>query len=161
MNNKVPLTTDTFRISPAVYLRVTAGAMLPSLTVAIILIALLATLAGIIIDLRILLVGLILLFLILPFVIGHIYYSRLLTPQARYAVAPKHLIFHPDGSIDEIPDSADPENTPAIAPRHFPADTIKNRKVIGKYAIVEFFNTPGYQLIFPCAIATNPADNND
>lgn len=160
MDHKLPLATETFRISPAVYLKVTAGALMPSLIAAVILIVFLSILAGITIDLRMLLVGLILIFLILPFAIGHIYYSRLLTPQARYAITPKHLIFHPDGSIDEIPDSADPENSPALPIRHFPAESIMKRSVRGKYAVVEFSNMPGYQLIFPSAIAiSSPGDH--
>ncbi|MDE5799641.1 MAG: hypothetical protein K2H74_01295, partial [Paramuribaculum sp.] len=51
------------------------------------------------IDIRYSLIGLIVLFLIIPFAVFHIYFSKLLNTKSVYALAPKSVTIQPDMSI--------------------------------------------------------------
>ena len=83
--------TEKFRIAPATYLRVVAGSSLPSLLASIVLLALISIAAGVLFDIRIILVALIFIFLVFPFYIYYIYFTRLLTVEAQNSVRPKDV----------------------------------------------------------------------
>lgn len=151
--DSIRITTETYRLTPAVYFHITAGAMLPAVA-AVAAVAVVATLiAALIFDLRLMFVALILIFLIIPFVIGHIYFSRLLTTDARYALTPKHVTIIPGESVTETFHSADEENTPP-EPRQWPWDEIQIISASDKYVTIRFRSQP-YALIIPLAAVTD------
>jgi len=151
--DSIRITTETYRLTPAVYFRVTAGAMLPAVagTAAVAVVATL--IAALIFDLRLMFVALFLIFLIIPFVIGHIYFSRLLTTDARYALTPKHVTIIPGESVTETFHSADEENTPP-EPRQWPWGKIENISATSRYITIRFRSQP-YALIIPLAAVTD------
>lgn len=151
--DSILITTETYRLTPAVYFHITAGAMIPAVA-AVAAVAVVATLiAALIFDLRLMFVALILIFLIIPFVIGHIYFSRLLTTDARYALTPKHVTIIPGESVTETFHSADEENTPP-EPRQWPWDEIENISATSRYITIRFRSQP-YALIIPLAAVTD------
>lgn len=105
------IVSETYRLTPAAYFRIAAGDVLPKLLMTLAILILAASI-GAIFDLRCALVALILIFLVAPFTVGHIYFSRLLTPQAQRALSPKHVTIVAGTQITETPESADGENTP-------------------------------------------------
>lgn len=108
---KETIVSKTYRLTPAAYFKIAAGDILPKLLVPFALLTLAAAI-GAIFDMRWALVALILIFLVAPFIIGHIYFSRLLTPQAQRALSPKHVTIVGGTRITETPESADGENAP-------------------------------------------------
>ena len=154
-------TSQPFKLTPATYFRIVAGAKLPTLLATALLILFISTVAAVIVDLRIILVGLILIFLVIPFIALHIYYNILLTADARFALSRKTVTFHPDGSITETflpadePDS-DPIDETATAhttssnipqPRTFQPEDLINTRRTSRFTIITI-NT-GYILIIP------------
>lgn len=141
------IVTNTFKLTPAAYFRIAAGAMLPKLiTIGSLIIIAALILAGIT-DIRFLLVALIIIFIIIPMVVGHIYFSRLLTTEAQYALMPKRVVVVPDESITEIFESADLENRPPQT-RLFRWDAISSRRISGKNLVI-VFGKSDYTLIIP------------
>ncbi|MDE7410965.1 MAG: hypothetical protein K2M94_02900 [Paramuribaculum sp.] len=63
-------------------------------------------------DIRWALVLVMIIFLVIPFIIFHIYYSKLLTPEAQYMISPKSCSIIPDEYIIITFHSADNEHTP-------------------------------------------------
>ncbi len=147
------IATETYRLTPAVYFRITAGALLPAVAGAAAAAVIAMLIAALIFDLRLALVALILLFLIVPFVIGHIYFSRLLTTDARYALTPKHITIIPGESVTETFHSADEENTPP-EPRQWPWSEIQRISATSKYVTIRFLSQP-YTLIIPLSSVDN------
>lgn len=141
------IVTDIFKLTPAAYFRIAAGAVLPKLVVLWTSIIIAAIAAGVFFDIRILLVALIIIFIVVPMIVGHIYFSRLLTADARYALMPKRVVIVPDESITEVFESADPENIPPQT-RLFRWNIISSRRISGKNLIVGF-NDSDYILIIP------------
>lgn len=97
------------------------------------------------------LIGLILIFLVIPFITLHIYYNTLLTADAQYAIARKSITFHSDGSITEtfLPvDETGSELEQTIPEtRTFTTDQILNIRQTSQYTILTII--PNYQLIIP------------
>ena len=122
-----------FRISPTTYLQATAGSLMPRLWLFAGL-PLLACLIAAIWEPRMLLIALILLFLIIPMAVFHIYFSRLLTEEARFAVTPKHVTVSPDGTITVTFHGADEENTPEGS-ETIPATDITTWRITRKHII--------------------------
>lgn len=146
------ITTETYRMSPAGYFKAVGS---PTITKTIGLLAILiliATMIGVIYDLRIVLLALIVAFIIIPFVIGHIYFSKLLTTDAQAALSPKHVEIVPEKSITEIFESADEENPPRESITRDWKE-IKSRRLIGKNIVVSFRDTT-YKLIIPTSAIT-------
>lgn len=141
------IVTDTFKVTPAAYFKIAAGAVFPKLIVFCALIIIAAIAAGAVFDIRFLLVALIIIFIVVPMIVGHIYFSRLLTAQAQYALMPKRVVIIPDESITEVFESADPENVPPHT-RLFRWDSISSRKISGKNLAIVFGNSD-YTLIVP------------
>lgn len=141
-------TSQPYRLTPATYFRIVAGAKLPTLIATAMLTLFAATVAAVIIDLRILLVALIIIFLILPFGAAHIYYNTLLTADARYALAKKQVTLHADGSITEtfLP-ADDDDETPVMAPRTHSSDSIIAYRQTSAHAV--YIISPAYHLIVP------------
>lgn len=143
-----PVITDSFRLTPAVYFRIAAGAMLPILLGIATSGMLVCLVLSLIFDLRLLLVGLILLFLITPFAVGHIYFSKLLTPEAQMALTPKVIEIRPGISIIEIPISADQENRPLTPVEHRWGE-ITGMRQTNQYLVVQMTTSPKSPLIIP------------
>lgn len=139
--------TDIFRVAPAIYLRVVAGTSLPSLLASVALCAFLALVAGVMFDLRIILIALILIFLILPFFVFHIYYSRLLTIEAQSAVSLKIVSIVPGVEISEIFVSADESNIPPAPLVHL-WDDIDSARISGGRLLI-YFRAAKVPLIIP------------
>lgn len=150
--------TDVFRTSPATYLKYAAGSMI--MTLAVMAAAILA--AGLVmwaaVDVRWMLVALIIVMLIFPMTVCYIYFSKLLTTEARRAVTPKHVEIRPGHSVSEIFQPAD-ENIPPVATVVTPwADTL-TRTISGGNLIIRIRgrNTP---LIIPADAIPPGADIN-
>lgn len=141
------IVTDTFKLTPAAYFRIAAGAVFPKLTSLCLVIIVVAITAGAIFDIRFFLVALIVIFIVIPMVVGHIYFSKLLTAEAQYTLMPKRVVIVPDESISEVFESADPENIPPRT-RLFRWDTISSRKISGKNLVI-VFGKNDYTLIIP------------
>lgn len=108
--------TEPFRITPAAYLRVTAAGVFSRLLLWMALLLAACGAMAAFADVRWLLVGLIVLFLVFPFALFHIYFTRLLTPETRKCLALKRLEIAPVNYIRIIYISADEENSPAPLP---------------------------------------------
>ncbi len=145
--DKTKITTETYRLTPAVYFRITAGAMLPAVLGSAAIAVIAAFTVALFFDLRLIFVALILLFLIIPMFVGHIYYSRLLTTDAMYALTPKHVTIIPDHTITETFESADKANTPP-QPRQWAWSEIHSIGTTGKHLTIRFNSQP-YMLILP------------
>lgn len=176
MTDNRHITTEQYRLTPATYFRIAAGARLPTLLATALLVALTSTMAAILFDLRILLVALIALFLIFPFVVAHIYYSKLLTTDAQYALMPKKVEIIPGITISEIysptdvaddtdalqksdeapsaesgkyPDPGQPETGSRPVPdRHFEWKELRSARTTSKELILTLTDD-GYNLIIP------------
>lgn len=101
MNNLSAIISDSYRLTPADYLKISAGAMLPTLAIAITIIFTASVIASFF-DIRMLFVALIIIFIIAPMVIAHLYFSALLTPEAREALATRHVEIIPGKQITTI-----------------------------------------------------------
>ncbi len=146
--------TGIFRIAPATYLRVVAGTSLPSLLATVILFSFVAVVAGVLFDLRIILVALILIFLVFPFYIYHIYFTRLLTVEAQAAVRPKSVLIEPGIAITERFHSVEETmDTPKPCVRQW--DHIDHVKADRRNLII-YFSDQSVPLIIP--IDSLPAD---
>jgi len=142
------ITTETYRLTPATYFKTAAGVMLPSVLATCTLLVLGAAVAAILFDLRIILVALIILFLIVPFIISHIYYSKLLTVEAQQALTPKHVEIRPGKSVKEIFESSDEANTP-LQPICYDWEQISEVNINNKNIILTFSNKNSSTLIIP------------
>lgn len=153
------VTTDCFRISPGIYLRYTARSVVPRLALAI-CVPFIACCIAAVWDLRWAFVALILIFLVAPMIVGYIYFSRLLTPQARKALSPQKVTL-PDYRSNTKTEcqltvtyiSADDENTPP-SPVSFPWNNVQKITETRKYLIIEA-DALGYPLIIPKSSLTN------
>ena len=125
--------SEIFRISPTTYLQATAGSIMPRLWLFAGL-PLLACLIAAVWEPKMLFVALILLFLIIPMAVFHIYFMRLLTPEARFAVTPKHVTISPDAAITVTFHTADEENTPQGC-ETIAAGSIKSWRITRKHII--------------------------
>lgn len=103
--------TETFRISPSVYLKISAKKSRTLLRCALAL-PVAGCFTGAVFDLRWAFVGLILTMLVYPTLIAYVYYTRLLTAEAHRAVSPKKIEIHAPERIDIIYVSADDEAEP-------------------------------------------------
>lgn len=139
--------TDTFKLTPAVYFKIAVGAILPRLIIISVLAILITLIVSLIIDIRFVLVTLIIIFIIIPIIISHIYFSKLLTSEAQYALMPKHIIMNEGATISEIFESIDETYTPPQA-RCWQWDSIKSSKIYNKHIVINFFNND-YTLIIP------------
>jgi len=111
------ITTQSFRLTPAAYLRVTAAGLIS--TTAIYSTTLLAICAiAAIFDIRWLILALIIAFLIIPIGIFHIYYSRLLTTEAQRSLSVKHIEIIPNQTLHIIHEAASENHQP------LPSETI-------------------------------------
>lgn len=88
------MTTNPFSITPATYLRIEAHSALTASGVAIAACVIGGCLLAFI-DLRYTLVLLIVLFLVIPFFIANIYFSKLLTPTAAASLSPMQVSISP------------------------------------------------------------------
>ena len=147
--------TDSFKLTPAVYFKIAVGAILPRLLVFGSVLMLTTLIVGLIIDLRIVLVALTFPFIIFPLIISHIYFSKLLTTEAQFALRPKHIVINIGQEITEIFDSNENETNP-LKNRAWKWDTIQSRKVTGKFIVIRFYKND-YTLIIPLNSIT---DNN-
>lgn len=147
--------TETYRLTPATYFKTTAGVMLPGVLAACALLVTGAAIAAILFDLRIILVALIILFLIVPFVISHIYFSKLLTAEAQQALTPKHVEISPGESVKEFFESSDKENIPLQPICHDWKD-ISEAKINNKNIILTFSNKNSTTLIIPISAIPYP-----
>lgn len=107
-------TTETFRIPPSVYLKISAKKSRPLLLSALAL-PVVGSFIGAVFDLRWAFVGLILTTLVYPTLVTYVYYTRLLTAEAHRAVSPKKIEIHAPERIDIIYVSADDESEPLSA----------------------------------------------
>lgn len=127
-SRSVTFTTEQFRLTPAKYLRVAAGKLLPAVTAGVAL-PVTACLVAACFDLRWAFVALILLFLVAPTLMAYIYFYKLLAPEAREALQPKKIVFEKDGLTviylpveDDMPVPASRRiNHTEITDRHFSA----------------------------------------
>lgn len=101
MTDHNPITTLPYRLTPATYLRIEAGAMFPIIVIAILLLAIIAVVASAY-DIRWFFVSLMVFFLVIPAALAHIIYSRLLTPEATDALAIKKIAVTPGSHLDII-----------------------------------------------------------
>lgn len=117
-------TTEQFRLTPAKYLRVAAGKLLPAVTACMAL-PLVACLVAACFDLRWAFVALILLFLVAPTLMAYIYFYKLLAPEAREALQPKKIVFEKDAlTVVYLPVEDD---MPVPAPRRIRHTEITDR----------------------------------
>lgn len=151
MTDKEKITTQPYRLTPATYFKIAAGAKLPSIIASAILLLFISAVAAVLFDLRILLIGLIAVFLILPFLVLHIYYNILLTSSARFALSRKTVTFNSDGSMTEtflpITDDDSADNRSPLSPHTHSADSITSIRRTSRFMI--FTIEPNYQLIIP------------
>ena len=140
--------TEKFRIAPATYLRVVAGSSLPSLLASIVLLALISIAAGVLFDIRIILVALIFIFLVFPFYIYYIYFTRLLTVEAQNSVRPKDVTIHPHLNIIETFHAID-ESLPVPSPICHPWTDISHARIDRRHLLIYFNATPNVPLIVP------------
>lgn len=152
MTDPETIITKTYRLTPATYFRIAAGAKLPTLLATAILIAIASTAAAIVIDLRIILVALIILMLVLPFVIAHIFYSKLLTKDAGYALMPKKVVIIPGKSVCEIyspqTEEESQEKNRTITDRLFGWEGLRSVRKTANNLILTFTNSE-YNLVIP------------
>lgn len=93
--------TESYKLTPTIYLRVALHKLLPTLAV-IICIPVIACLIGSYWDSRMLFVALIFIFLVAPMVLAHIYFSRMLTTEAQRSLSAKHVEVSPGQYIKVI-----------------------------------------------------------
>ena len=141
------ITTDTFKLTPAVYFKIAVGAILPRLIFMSILALLITLIVSLVIDIIFVLITLIIIFIIIPIIISHIYFSKLLTSEAQYALMPKHVNINPGTSITETFENIDETHTPP-QPRQWQWNKIKSHKISNKHIVINFFNND-YTLIIP------------
>lgn len=145
--------TDSFRITPTDYLRHSARQTISRLAV-ILIVPLLVCAVASVWDLRFAFIALILLFLVFPMVISYVYFTRLLTADARRAVWPKHLEFSErNKTVSVVYESADEENA-APSPDIFSANNIKGASISGKHLI---FHLLGSELPLIIPLSSMPA----
>lgn len=153
-----PIITDTFKLSPTVYFKIAAGAILPKLMLISSSTLLITLIISLLVDIRFVLVTLIILFLLIPMIVSHIYFSKLLTREAQYALTTKHVIINLEKEIIETFESANDENTP-LSPRHWQWKNIKSRKISGKNLVIRFHDKD-YTLIIPLNAINRDIDIN-
>ncbi|MBD5173559.1 MAG: hypothetical protein HDT08_02860 [Bacteroidales bacterium] len=83
--------TSTFKSTASEYLSLAISRSISTYCLLIIIPIIIFSIIALIFDIRWILVTLIFLFLIAPFIIANIYFSKLLTPQARIALSPKKI----------------------------------------------------------------------
>lgn len=93
--------TESYKLTPATYLRVALHKQSPMLAV-IICIPVIACLIGSYWDLRMLFVALIFIFLVAPMVLAHTYFNRMLTIEAQRSLSAKHVEVAPGKYIKVI-----------------------------------------------------------
>lgn len=142
------ITTDIYRLTPTAYFRMAAGAILPAMLSSALLAILLCATLAVLFDLRIIFVGLIIIFLIIPFAVGHIYYSRLLTVEAQRALSPKCVVINKDSFLKEVFVSSDEENTPPLPVTH-QWNEISGVRLTSTYIIVTLSNKTEAHLAIP------------
>lgn len=151
---ELAFSSKPFKLTPAIYFRIAAGAQLPTLAATAVILLLVSAAAAVIVDIRMIFIGLILVMLVIPFVVVNIYFKKLLTTEARYALARKQVVVQSDGSLLETflsESEADDENDacPSIPPRIHSRDAIKGVRRSGGYVV--FTVDPDYLLIVPIA----------
>lgn len=153
---ELAFSSKPFKLTPAIYFRIAAGAQLPTLAAMAVLLLLVATVAAVLVDLRIIFIGLIIVLLVIPFVVVNIYFKKLLTPQARFALARKQVVARSDGSLVEtfLPESDKPEEDMPdnevdmpISPRIHSGESIVGVRRSGDFVV--FSISPDYLLIVP------------
>ncbi len=154
MNNGL-ITSDVFRISPVTYLRITAGDILPRL-LWFIVIPILGLLIWSLWDVRMLLVALILMFLVIPFAVFHVYFSRLHTSDAQSAISPKRVSILPNQHINIVYNSIEEEKVP-LQSEFIEWSLIENIDVTSKWIVI-YINGHKQPLIIP--ISSLPSNCN-
>ncbi|MCM1292722.1 MAG: hypothetical protein NC111_02115 [Bacteroides sp.] len=147
-DSRAIIKTLPYKLTPAAYFKVAAGSIIPTFAALSILIVLVAGALAVIFDLRILLVALILLFLVIPFIVANIYFSRLLSPSAQKAIHLKSVEIVPFTSISETLISDNGPDNVTCRTIHYPWSTVKSIRQTSKQIIITL--TPdNYTLIVP------------
>lgn len=139
------MTTEPFRLSPAKYLRVAAGKLLPRV-LTVLAVPVMACFVAACFDLRWAFVGLILLFLVAPTLIAYIYFYKLLTPEAREALQPKKITFEKECLTVEY--LSVEENAPVPASRRISHKEITDRYFSAGCLVLQIKGTR-YPLLIP------------
>lgn len=150
--------TETYKLTPAVYFKVAVGAILPKISLISLLLILTSLIIGLIFDIRLIFITLIIAFIAIPMIVSHIYFSKLLTTDAQYALMPKHIVINTNRNITEVFENADEKSNPP-KPRTWQWEAIKSRKIANKHIIIKFFNN-NYTLIIPLKAINNNIDIN-
>lgn len=143
--------TEPFRISASTYFRVESGKWITRLW-AIWLLILLASAVASVYDIRFGLLGLMALFLIMPFAVFHIYYNKLLNAKAVAALALKRVSVNASGdiSVTYLADSPDPDASPTVVSTEvITADKIADVAVQKGYIVVATTDRKSATLIIP------------
>ena len=103
------------------------------------------------IDIRYTLIGLMLLFLIIPFIVFHIYFSKLLTDKSVKALALKCVEIRPDASVAvtylrQFDEDTEPTTT---GTEIIQSAQIKTIRSYGDYITITSHNADNYPLIIP------------
>lgn len=144
------MSTAPFRIKPSTYFRIECGNLSTRALPIIVIITLFCTVM-ITIDIRYALIGLIVLFLIIPFAVFHIYFSKLLNIKSVHALALKSVTIQPDASITityyrQIDPETEPEITKVEVIR--PSEIKKIRRS-GTHIAITSHKADDYTLIIP------------
>lgn len=142
-----PIISESYKLTPATYFKIAAGAIFPKLLCIGIVFMLTSLTIGLIFDIRYILIALIIAFIVMPMIISHIYFSKLLTTDAQFALKTKHIIINPEEDISEIFDYTE-DDTALISPRKWQWSSIKSKKIIGKNLVISFHKSE-YALIIP------------
>lgn len=114
MTDSPILTTEIFRLSPTDYFKQAASGSLAIVWWILLPVTLVALIASAW-DLRFALVGLIILLLIVPMYVVHIYFSKLLNVDAASALSTKSIAIYPDGHITTHYYIIDADGTPQLS----------------------------------------------
>lgn len=125
MTDNSAFSTNPFTTSPAVYIRCLLGMWFKRYGVWVVLPVIICAVLGAVADIRWFIAAMMIVFLLTPMLLAYLYFYYMLTPEARRAIMPMQLALHADGALDityqPLPDS----DTPAHAPEHLPAGTVK------------------------------------
>lgn len=92
------IVTESYKLSPAVYLHATLHSMLPKLAAILCLPTAICFISALW-EPRMMLVAMIFIFIIAPMVLAHIYFSKMLTKEACEALSTKHVEITPAKQI--------------------------------------------------------------
>lgn len=142
-------TTSEFSICPNDYLKIETKRWLskywwiPALPILALLIY------GVIFDIRFMLLGLILLFVIVPQILLLVYFSRALNPEIRQQLIKKQIIVNPEKSLQVILIPSDEDETSTPSPSwQIPWADIQSVSQSGRHLIFDI-NTSKQLLIIP------------